>query len=684
MASTGLGRLRRRLSRLAHETPVGSGSARNGNPLRARPGTGLTSRLMDLVDPEWYSATYPHVTPEVAALDFAQRGHRMRRDPCRLFSTNWYLEQYPDVSAAVSTGLTTPALHYVRWGGDELRLTHPAIDLKWMLSQYPDLEPAEVLPRLAAGEPGLFHHPVVKEALAPLDPHKPLISVEAYDPPWEIQAGSGCSVRCAVAEDYLLRGEPAGVRPSPWFDPAWYRSQYSDVAAEAYSLLGHFLAFGEAEGRLALPPMDRERIWAQLHALAEIVPEASTMLAGDPYSWPTPRLDQWTNVGRVIAGILADLANTGVEYVVLVPYFGVGGAEKVANAAAQFFGDLGEGTCLILATESVEDPGPTPTGKGVRAARVDDYCGSLPEGAILTSEERAEVAVRVVLALEPRLTLVVNSRAGWDAVRDAGQRLRNVTALVGAYFCYDYLEDGTRVGYAAETPPSCLDLLHAVVMDNESFGMVLASDHRLDQVTQDKLHVVYQPVRLPGGSMRPSATPVGSRLSRVLWANRICRQKNLGTLLRIAVAQPALHFDVYGVGQVLEDLPPNVHVQGRYDGFATLPLERYCSIVYTSLWDGLPNVLIEAAEVGLPIVAGDVGGISELVGPETGFLVGSPQDVDGYVEALSVILADPAEAARRAANAQDLVARRHSWASYEAQMEALLGAVGIHPGITSN
>ena len=73
--------------------------------------------------------------------------------------------------------------------------------------------------------------------------------------------------------------------------------------------------------------------------------------------------------------------------------------------------------------------------------------------------------------------------------------------------------------------------------------------------------------------------------------------------------------------------------------------------------DGLPTVLLEAMAVGLPVVAGDVTGISEAVrndGPRTGFLI-PPDDVAALVDALKAAVAPSLDRAELARNARDLV-----------------------------
>lgn len=62
--------------------------------------------------------------------------------------------------------------------------------------------------------------------------------------------------------------------------------------------------------------------------------------------------------------------------------------------------------------------------------------------------------------------------------------------------------------------------------------------------------------------------------------------------------------------------------------------------ILPSLWEGMPNALLEAMAAGKPVVATDVGGIPELVvHGETGLLV-SPEDSDALADAIIDLLQD--------------------------------------------
>ncbi len=92
--------------------------------------------LRSIVDPEWYLQRYPDVS--AAGLDpvlhFSNYGAAERRDPNAWFDSVWYADHYPDVGAS---GIN-PLLHYLRSGAAEMRNPHPRFDAAWYVVQHPD------------------------------------------------------------------------------------------------------------------------------------------------------------------------------------------------------------------------------------------------------------------------------------------------------------------------------------------------------------------------------------------------------------------------------------------------------------------------------------------------------------------------------------------------------------------
>ena len=79
-----------------------------------------------------------------------------------------------------------------------------------------------------------------------------------------------------------------------------------------------------------------------------------------------------------------------------------------------------------------------------------------------------------------------------------------------------------------------------------------------------------------------------------------------------------------------------------------------------SRYEGLPCVLIEAIDAGIPVVATAVNAVPDVVIPgETGLLV-PPQDPRGLATAIKYLLDEPAEAARMAAGAREWVGDRYT------------------------
>ncbi len=72
-------------------------------------------------------------------------------------------------------------------------------------------------------------------------------------------------------------------------------------------------------------------------------------------------------------------------------------------------------------------------------------------------------------------------------------------------------------------------------------------------------------------------------------------------------------------------------------------------MVQSSFTEGLPNVMLEAAYLGIPVVATDVGGTCEVIQHgETGWLV-APRSLEALAAGIRRYLAEPAAFVRMAA-----------------------------------
>ncbi len=124
-----------------------------------------------------------------------------------------------------------------------------------------------------------------------------------------------------------------------------------------------------------------------------------------------------------------------------------------------------------------------------------------------------------------------------------------------------------------------------------------------------------------------------------------------------------------------EDLEDRVHFTGWLEAPALEELRtRVTLVAVPSIWDepfGL--VGLEAMAHSLPVVAFDVGGISEwLTGGETGLLV-PRRDTHAFARALDSLLSDPERAREMGASGARLLRERYSEAAHLSRLEDALG-----------
>jgi glycosyltransferase involved in cell wall biosynthesis len=117
-------------------------------------------------------------------------------------------------------------------------------------------------------------------------------------------------------------------------------------------------------------------------------------------------------------------------------------------------------------------------------------------------------------------------------------------------------------------------------------------------------------------------------------------------------------------------LESHVHFVGRQSNVAGL-MKACDMLVLPSLWEGLPNVVLEAMAAGLPVVATAVDGTREVIEHgKTGLLI-QPGVVDELANTIRRILENEETARTMARAAQTLVKERFTWKSCVAAYDKL-------------
>src|SRR5260370_3374523 len=100
-----------------------------------------------------------------------------------------------------------------------------------------------------------------------------------------------------------------------------------------------------------------------------------------------------------------------------------------------------------------------------------------------------------------------------------------------------------------------------------------------------------------------------------------------------------------------------------------------CVVLENGDRDGIPNVLVEAMSMGLPVVSTDISGIPELVDHGRNGLLVPPRDAPALAAAIADLLADSAQRRRLGAAAHRTITERFDLAPNAARLEELFASI---------
>lgn len=378
-----------------------------------------------------------------------------------------------------------------------------------------------------------------------------------------------------------------------------------------------------------------------------------------PWTFDTP--------GRAYAKLWRALGGSKFDCVIFVPWLKRGGADLgailTANALRAHFG----ARVLVVSTMDADSPW---------SGRLRPDVTFLEVGPTLRGVDpvhRIDVIVRLLLQLAPKVMHVMNSSLAWEAIARNGLALRQTMKLYASLFCDDVGPLGLPEGYARNFLPKCYQYLDAVATDNtrnpkqwvRQLGVPLG---------------LFKVVPFPAPTAIGAVT-VGVPGRAVLWAGRLDRQKRPELLAALAKALPDVRFDVHGEsvldsGDVnwLRELP-NVCFYGRFESFSDIVKSDHAAFVYTTAWDGMPLVLLDAANAGLPIIAPDIGGIGDFVDQRD--LLAASAAVPEYVRDIESLLADATKRRERVERQNQSLHKTRGFEAFVAGLEKLDGYVQI-------
>ena len=195
--------------------------------------------------------------------------------------------------------------------------------------------------------------------------------------------------------------------------------------------------------------------------------------------------------------------------------------------------------------------------------------------------------------------------------------------------------------------------------------------------------VIYNGVRLDGAGCVKSLVRQRLAIDQakfvVLYVGALTRTKGVGELFQVIGSCPDDDVLFVVVGDRINDREEiSVPARCRHLGWRphTEVIELMCAadvLVLPSYGEGMPNVVAEAASIGLPVIATEVGGIPELIDGDSGWLI-PPRSAEALGRAIAEVRADYPAAQRRAERARQKVGRDFDLAANAARLrEVYLG-----------
>ncbi len=501
-----------------------------------------------------------------------------------------------------------------------------------------------------------------------------------FDPAWYLRQYTDLDPNYSLPlQHFVEHGGFEWRSPGPHFDTEWYLLQNPDLVAgvegRVFNPLVHFIKFGAREGRRPVPPSATVLITAQ--SLVDDIYDI------EPYFYTSDRFIRVKSLLVVDAlpcsrafetfKRVFNLLDKPYDFIITVPWLIHGGAELMAlNMARAAIAVHGNGSVLVLAIDYPKKDAAGWLPSGVKFLMLQDG------ECLLSPSETMDCLFFLVQAMRPKCVINVNSMACWEMIRQHGRALSQITRLYGCAFCRDYNAQNFPGGYADTHARETLPWLAGLISDNSLFFATLSEQFQFPPSLASRFITLYNPT--PYHPKHANISPVidfstSNSNFKVIWASRFTRQKNITLLKEIVKSAPDIMFDVWGRGDAEASLREcaascdNLTIKGPYALFNNILTSEYSAFLYTSLWDGIPNVLLEASGADLPIVSSNVGGISELVDADTGWLIEDLQRPDQYVAALREIRDAPHIAVERTKAMQERLKRQHSWEAFIRSMQ---------------
>jgi glycosyltransferase involved in cell wall biosynthesis len=536
---------------------------------------------------------------------------------------------------------------------------------------------------------------------------KNLIDVEYYKRVnwWDI-----AKYRIDPVEHYMEFGWQEGRKPNSWFDTRYYTTTHLSEAKDINPLI-HFAKIGKF---LRLPPNSGVLYSNEFKVFAEEVlkiDSSSAVSFVEDINIDTQERLERGELCRQIAkaatieplirhGILDSreirrpfISNLNIlnmmsamsrlqhetgykkyDAILFVPWIKMGGSDKVSGLLYESLVRRYESDKVLLVTtekdhEKINQFYPS----NVNLLNIGQM------KLLLNSSDLNRLIFEFLRSISPQVVVNINSNVCWQIFDEYGSFLSEMMRTVAFLFCDDINIVGDEDGYPSRYFHRVYDKLSAIGTDSHYLKTKLERRFGFKESDKVKIRVIPMPVDKKITAYKRDRERSQRKEIKIFWAGRFDFQKRIDIVFLIAERRPEWKFYIWGK-PVLDDFkfnfnaaPQNVIYQGSYSDITSLPLNECDAWLYTSMWDGVPNLLLEVAGLGVPIIGTNKCGGKEVINDETSLIIENIEDVNAYVSAIEAVIRETERYETMAARLRIKLIQSRTVDAFEECIDSLFG-----------
>lgn len=255
----------------------------------------------------------------------------------------------------------------------------------------------------------------------------------------------------------------------------------------------------------------------------------------------------------------------------------------------------------------------------------------------LTNDELIDILCRYIINLKPKLFIGMHGYIEHQIAMYYNKQISSNTKVYIHRFSLPKILDGIQI----ESPKN----FYSKICENGNVTVVTDCKSTIDRYVQMYGYgaEVFRQLDMPikeHGEMRMS---LSKPKKRILFAGRIAQDKLIEQIIEVGnlLGERGVCVDIYGaIEQGKEDfykelfISNKVEYKGSFDSFDDIPVGEYDAMLFASISEGMPNIILEGIGANLYIVSSNVGGIGEVINKDNGYLVEDPLNPEEYVEGI--------------------------------------------------